>query len=144
MGDIPSACIASSVAAIGGVAVCAALSSKSQSDALLALSGGNGALWGLVTGVGSGGLMLMLRGRQHVIPCHAPCYAGFVPPTALAWWAASRNEQSRGGSASSAADGGEKRAKASSKPWSFLGGFATAMLGGLTLVFYVSPVEQQA
>ena len=90
-----------------------------------------GALWGLATGVGSGGLMLYLRGRRHVIPCHWPCYAGFIPPCALAWWMSGRME-------GDAADGGEEGGVVVRKK-SFVASFATALLSGLSLVFYVSP-----
>eukprot|EP00930_Biecheleria_cincta_P104353 TRINITY_DN96600_c0_g1_i1.p1 TRINITY_DN96600_c0_g1~~TRINITY_DN96600_c0_g1_i1.p1 ORF type:complete len:134 (-),score=9.20 TRINITY_DN96600_c0_g1_i1:272-673(-) len=119
---IPSACIFSSVAAVGAVAACAAVSSRMSSKPLVAPRY-TGGLWGLVTGLGSGGLMLYLRGRKHVIPCHWPCYAGFIPPCALAWWAAE-----------------EEDAQVSSKA-SFVTGFLAAMLSGLTVVFYLSPED---
>merc|ERR1711957_648867 len=87
-GNIPSACILSSAAAIGGVAACAALSAHfSADDQTIHKARYNGALWGLATGLTSGSLMLYLRGKRHVIPCHWPCVAGFVPPAALGCWA---------------------------------------------------------
>merc|ERR1712166_283058 len=87
-GNIPSACILSSAAAIGGVAACAALSAHfSADDRTTHKARYNGALWGLATGLTSGSLMLYLRGKRRVIPCHWPCVAGFVPAAALGWWA---------------------------------------------------------
>ena len=129
MYDIPSACIYSSVAAIGGVVACVALTSKSSPGVLTTPSGPLGCAWGLVTGIGSGALMLSLKGRQHVIPCHWPCYAGFVPPSALAWWAVTQRDS-----------GKEKDNSVSSKA-SFLAGFVTATLSGLSLVFFMSPKD---
>merc|ERR1712216_474372 len=125
---IPSACIYSSVAAVGAVAACAALSTKLSSNPVIP-SRYTGALWGGATGIGSGGLMLYLRGRRHVIPCHWPCYAGFVPPAMLAWWAIDR------------AEGDDAEVVASSGRAVFMAQFVAAMLSGLTAVFYVSPQE---
>eukprot|EP00802_Teleaulax_amphioxeia_P028053 Tamp_29598.p2 GENE.Tamp_29598~~Tamp_29598.p2 ORF type:complete len:151 (+),score=18.56 Tamp_29598:30-455(+) len=117
---------------VGGVAACAALSTSLRaSERRPPLGQTAGALWGLATGVGSGGLMLYLRGRRHVIPCHWPCYAGFIPPCALAWWMSGRME-------GDAADGGEEGGVVVRKK-SFVASFATALLSGLSLVFYVSP-----
>eukprot|EP00931_Biecheleriopsis_adriatica_P076879 TRINITY_DN50540_c0_g1_i1.p1 TRINITY_DN50540_c0_g1~~TRINITY_DN50540_c0_g1_i1.p1 ORF type:complete len:136 (-),score=12.53 TRINITY_DN50540_c0_g1_i1:54-461(-) len=121
---IPSACIYSTVAAVGGVAACAALSSQLASKPLITRRYTCG-LWGLATGCASGGLMLYLRGRKHVIPCHWPCYAGFVPPCVLAWWLA---------------DQGSNQPEASSKA-GFISGFFASMLGGLAVVFYISPED---
>merc|ERR1712153_201667 len=92
-GNIPSACILSSAAAIGGVAACAALSAHfSADDRTTHKARYNGALWGLATGLTSGSLMLYLRGKRHVIPCHWPCVAGFVPPAALGCWATASSD----------------------------------------------------
>ncbi len=77
--------------------------------------------------------MLYLRGRRHVIPCHWPCYAGFIPPCALAWWMSWRPEDD------DAAQGGEHVGLARRK--SFVAAFGTALVSGLSLVFYVSPED---
>merc|ERR1712086_738644 len=64
-GNIPSSCILSSAAAIGGVAACAALSAHFSADNRTTHKARyNGALWGLATGLTSGSLMLYLRGKD--------------------------------------------------------------------------------
>ena len=77
--------------------------------------------------------MLYLRGRRHVIPCHWPCYAGFIPPCVLAWWMSGRLEDD------DAAHGGDLVGAARRK--SFVAAFGTALVSGLSLVFYVSPED---
>mmetsp|Transcript_28186 Transcript_28186/g.50881 ORF Transcript_28186/g.50881 Transcript_28186/m.50881 type:complete len:132 (+) Transcript_28186:44-439(+) len=118
---IPSACIYSSVAAVAAVAVCAAVSSHSSVTQIPQRYKG-GSL-GLFTGLGSGAVMLYLRGRKHVVPCHWPCYAGFVPPCLLAWSVAAVDDQ-------------QKLSKSG-----FAASFLTAMMSGLSLVFYLSPED---
>eukprot|EP00927_Polykrikos_kofoidii_P066754 TRINITY_DN6231_c0_g1_i1.p1 TRINITY_DN6231_c0_g1~~TRINITY_DN6231_c0_g1_i1.p1 ORF type:complete len:146 (+),score=22.64 TRINITY_DN6231_c0_g1_i1:134-571(+) len=130
-GGVPSACIYSSLAAVGGVAACAVLSARFSSDTTVCKRY-EGSLWGLLTGLGSGALMLHLRGRKHVVPCHWPCYGGLVAPAALAWWLAER---------SSASGKKESERTQSTSTVGFVAQFFTAMLGGLTLVFYVSPED---
>merc|ERR1711865_34352 len=126
---IPSACIQSSAAAIGGVLALSALSAHFSAESK-EKSRYNGALWGLATGLGSGSLMLYLRGRRHVIPCHWPCVAGFIPPAALGWWATEIEESEED---AAVASGG--------RMVNFMSQFVTLTALGLTTVFWLSPED---
>merc|ERR1712046_168385 len=119
---IPIECILSSAAAVGGACACLAVSRHcSDENKGLPQSRYNGALWGLTTGLSSGALMLYLKGREHVIPCHWPCVAGLVPPAAIGCYAMDASQESG--------------------KWdkvNFAAQFVTATMAGLTAVFWLS------